>query len=79
MTSVTFKQNWDQRLQGCRTLDTFKHFKTSLGFQNYLLQFNFRSVLSKLILSSHQLIIETDRYARNKEISDIVYFASIEI
>ena len=64
----TFKQNWNQRLQECGTLDIYKKCKTVFEFENYLdvLPFKLRNNVSKLRLASHKLAIETGRYARNR-------------
>ena len=64
----TFKQSWLNDIANSRSLILYKNFKQTFEFEYYLnvLPSKLRIALSRLRLSSHQLQIETGRYAQNR-------------
>jgi hypothetical protein len=60
-----FKQSWCNQIALSGSLFLYKEFKRSVDFEMYLdiLPSKFRTVLSRLRLSSHQLNIEVGRQA----------------
>ena len=64
----TFYQAWYSDLDKSEVLLTYKLVKNEFGYEKYLdyLQFDLRSYLVKLRLSSHNLHIQTGRFGRNR-------------
>ena len=63
----TFKQDWQSTLDNSTMLDTYRQFKTSFEYEEYLdlLPRSLRFYFCRLRMSVHNLRIQTDRYARN--------------
>lgn len=63
-----FKQSWYNDIANSRAITLYKYYKLSFDFEHYLniLPKKLRMALSQLRLSSHQLRIETGRYAQNR-------------
>ena len=63
-----FKQKWFNEIENSRSLSTYKVLKNNFEFENYLdmLPKKLRIFMTRLRLSSHQLKIETGRYAQNR-------------
>ena len=54
---------------------TLKHYKINFGYEIYLdiLPPKLRNILTKLCLSSHKLMIESDKYNRNRTPTELRY------
>ena len=63
-----FKQTWFNCIGNSNPLKNYMYFKLNFGFESYLdfLPGKLRVALTRLRLSSHQLHIETGRYAQNR-------------
>ena len=63
----TYKQEWYSILERSSVLLYYKHFKTSLIYENYLdiLPLKYRIYFCRLILSVQPLRIQTGMYASN--------------
>ena len=64
----TFKQQWYNKLLASESLCTYRSFKTTMEFEEYidLLPKKLRFALASLRLSSLKLRIETGRYPQNR-------------
>ena len=59
----------------CNYLPMLKYYKINFGYEIYLdtLPSKLRNILTKLRLSSHNLLIESDRYNRNRTPRELRY------
>jgi len=61
-----FKQSWCNGIALNSSLYLYKDFKRSVNFKMYILPNKFRTVLSRLRLTSHHLHIEVCRHGCNR-------------